>query len=133
MKSLKPLWIALGVYAAIVAGFETLIGVMQPANDGTLVITTTDANGNSNDRVLARLDSDGKLYVAANHWPRGWYSQALENPEVVIDMQGEKTEYRAVPVSGEEHDRVNRENSTGLVFRMLTGFPPRRFLRLDPR
>ena len=32
----------------------------------------------------------------------------------------------------EEHDRVNSENSTGMVFRMLTGFPPRYFVRLDP-
>jgi hypothetical protein len=32
-----------------------------------------------------------------------------------------------------EHDRVEREHKHGLGFRILTGFPPRYFLRLDPR
>ena len=132
MKAFKILAIVLCVYIGIVAAFETLIGVMQPASDDTLVITTTDADGNSSERVLARLDSGGKLYVAANHWPRAWYSQALENPNVIIDSKGQKSAYQAVPVSGEEHDRVNAENATGIIFRTLTGFPPRKFLRLDP-
>ena len=112
MKALKVLTIALCVYIGIVAAFETLIGVLQPASEDTLVITTLDADGISNDRVLARLDSGGKLYVAANHWPRAWYSQALANPNVIIDLKGEKSRYRAVPVSGEEHDRVNAENAS---------------------
>lgn len=132
MKALKVLAIVLCIYIGIVAAFETLIGVMQPASDDTLVITTTDADGNSSNRVLARLESGGKLYVAANHWPRAWYSQALANPSVTIDMNGQQGAYQAVPVSGEEHDLVNAENATGIVFRTLTGFPPRLFLRLDP-
>ncbi len=48
-------------------------------------------------------------------------------------MDGEKGDYRAVPVTGAEHERVDSENSLGLVFRILTGFPPRYFVRLDPR
>ena len=32
-----------------------------------------------------------------------------------------------------EHERVDGENSLGVAFRILTGFPPRYFLRLDPR
>ncbi len=58
--------IALGGYVTIVVAFESLIGYFQPANDGTLIITTIDEAGNSNDRVLSRLQSDGLLYVAAN-------------------------------------------------------------------
>jgi hypothetical protein len=38
-----------------------------------------------------------------------------------------------VPVVGEEHARVDADNRLGLGFRILTGFPPRYFLRLDPR
>ena len=71
--------------------------------------------------------------MAANHWPRAWYKQALENPSVQVAVDGEKRAYLAVPATDEEHDRVNSENSTGMVFRMLTGFPPRYFVRLDPR
>jgi hypothetical protein len=57
----------------------------------------------------------------------------LANPEVRITMDGEKGDYRAVPVTGTEHDRVDAENRLGVVFRILTGFPPRYFLRLEPR
>jgi hypothetical protein len=57
----------------------------------------------------------------------------LENPEVKITLDGEKGDYRAVPVTGMEHDRVDGENSLGVAFRILTGFPPRYFVRLDPR
>lgn len=135
MKAAKGIAILLLVYIGIVVAFESMIGYFQPVNQTTLVITTTHQNGSSNDRVLARLESDGKLYVAANHWPRAWYRQALENPnvEVALDVEGvEKKAYRAVPINGDEHERVEGENSAGIGFRILTGFPPRYFLRLDP-
>ncbi len=133
MKAVKLFAIVLGGYVGIVVAFESLLGFFQPAGEGTLVITTTDKDGNTNDRVLSRLESSGQLYVAANHWPRAWYDQALKNPDVGIALDSERTAHRAVPVTGEEHDRVNDENSLGLAFRVLTGFPPRYFLRLDPR
>ncbi len=133
MKAAKIIAILFLVYIGLVVAFESSLGYFQPAGEGTLVITTTDEDGNTNDRVLARLESNGQLYVAANHWPRAWYNQALENPQVQATIDGEKAAYLAVPVTGEEHDRVNGENSHGMVFRILTGFPPRYFLRLDPR
>ena len=80
MKAIKLIVVFFVVYVGIVVAFETLIGVFQPATDTTLVITTTGDDDVSNDRVLARLESDGQLYVAANHWPRAWYNEALENP-----------------------------------------------------
>ncbi len=121
-----------GVYVGIIVAFESLLGYFQPANESTLVITTTDEGGTTNDRVLARLESNGQLFVAANHWPRAWYKQALENPSVQVALDGEKEAYLAIPVTAEEHDRVNSENSTGIAFRILTGFAPRYFVRLDP-
>ena len=51
--------------------------------------------------------------------------------QVVLD--GKKGDFRAVSVTGTEHDRVDAENSLGVAFRFLTGFPPRYFVRLDPR
>jgi hypothetical protein len=133
MKGLKIVATAVLVYVGIVVAFESLIGYFQPTAGSTLVITTFDGDGTSHDRVVSRLDSDGQLYVAANHWPRAWYNRALENPEVHVTVDGEKGDYRAVPITGVEHDRVDSENSLGVFFRILTGFPPRYFVRLDPR
>ena len=133
MKAAKRVAILLLAYVGLVVAFESMIGYFQPGGENTLIITTTAADGNTNDRVLARLESNGQLYVAANHWPRAWYRQALENPNVQVTLDGVKGAYVAIPATAEEHDRVYRENEPGIAFRMLTGFPPRYFVRLDPR
>ncbi len=133
MKVSKRIAILALVYVGIVIAFESLIGYFQPAGETTLVITTTAEDGTANDRVLARLQSNDQLYVAANHWPRAWYNRALENPNVQITLDGEKGNYVAIPVTDQEHDQVNADNSLGIMFRILTGFPPRYFFRLDPR
>jgi hypothetical protein len=133
MKALKIAAAVILVYLGIVVAFESLIGYFQPAGGSTLVITTFDEDGTPHDRVVSRLESDGRLYVAANHWPRAWYERALANPEVQATLDGEQRDYRAVPVAGAEHDRVDDDNRLGVAFRILTGFPPRYFVRLDPR
>ncbi len=133
MKAAKIVAIGVVAYVGIIVAFESLIGYFEPADGSTLVITTFDGDGAPHDRVLSRLESNSRLYVAANHWPRAWYNRVLEKPEVHITLDGEKGDYRAVPVTGVEHDRVAGENSLGVVLRILTGFPPRYFVRLDPR
>ena len=132
MKIIKLFGILLAIYVLVVVVFESLLGTMQPESADTVVITTIDAEGNSHNRVLSGLESDGQFYVAVNHWPRAWYHRLLDNPHVRITRDGETKNYRAVPVSGEERSAVEREHSAGLVFRVLTGFPPRHFIRLDP-
>ena len=132
MGALRRIALLVLIYIAIIATFESLLGYFQPSGQGSLVITTADEDGTRHDRVLARLQSNGELFVAVNHWPRAWYGRALENPSVQVSVDGVTGSYLAVPVTDEEHDRVNRENSLGIVFRILTGFPPRYFLRLDP-
>ena len=133
MKAAKIVAIAIVGYAGIIVAFESLIGYFQPADGSTLVITTFDGDGAAHDRVLSRLESNSQLYVAANHWPRAWYNRVLEKREVHVTLDGEKGDYRAVPVIGVEHDRVAGDNNLGVVIRILTGFPPRYFVRLDPR
>ena len=133
MKALRIAVIVILVYVAVVVAFESLIGYFQPAGGSTLVITTFEGDGTPYARVVSRLESGDQVYVAANHWPRAWYNRALENPDVQITLDGEKGDYRAVPVTGAEHDRAEGDNSLGVVFRILTGFPPRYFVRLDPR
>ena len=132
MRLVKILIIIAVVYVGIVATFESLLGYFQPANDSTLVITTTNSDGDRSPRVVSAILHDEQLYVAANHWPRAWYNQALENPGVTVDFQGQIQDYTAVPVTDGEHDEVNGARPLGTVFRILTGFPPRYFLRLDP-
>ncbi len=133
MKAAKRIAIVFLAYVGLVVAFESSLGYFQPAGQTTLVITTTADDGTQNGRVVARLESNGLLYVAANHWPRAWYGRALTNPEVQVTLDGATGNYRAVPVTQEEHDRVNGENRLGIMFRILTGFPPRKFVRLDPR
>jgi len=84
-------------------------------------------------KVLKWMAVAGQLYVAANHWPRAWYRRTLGNPRVQVSLDGVRRDYLAVPAVGEEHERVDRDNSLGLAFRFLTGFPPRYFVRLDQR
>jgi hypothetical protein len=131
MRAIKILAILLGVYVLVVVVFESLLGYYQPANQSTLVITTTNTEGVSNDRVLAKIEFNDQVYIAANHWPRAWYRQALANPNVSATIDEEKNDYIAVPVTDAEHAEVDGANSLGLVFKMLTGFPPRYFLRLE--
>jgi hypothetical protein len=121
------------VYVGIVAVFESLLGYYQPADDQTMVITTYNDVGEGADRVVARLENEGNLYVAANHWPRAWYYAALDNTAVEITFNGQTFPYTAVRIEGEDHDRVNDAHALPLAFRILTGFPPRYLMRLDPR
>ena len=138
MRVLKWVGVVFAVYVGFVVAFEALyLGWYQPklANSGIpiLVITTTDDSGVSRERRLARLETDGKLYVSAHHWPRGWYSRALANPNVRVEIDGVVADYLAVPVEGEEFERVAAEHPLPLRFLFLMGFPPPRdILRLDP-
>ena len=133
MKIVRRILIAVVVYVGIVVVFESGLGFAQPANEATLVIATADEGGSYGERVVSRLESGGQLYVAANHWPRAWFRRALANPEVRITLDTEPQDYLAVAVSGAEHDQVDADNPLSLAFRFITGFPPRHFVRLDPR
>jgi hypothetical protein len=133
MKALKIVAVLAVIYAGIVAAFESMIGYRQPMSGSTIVLTTFDSGGKPHDRVVSRLETDGRVYVAANHWPRAWYRRALANPEVQATVDGATVDYRAVPVEGEEHDRVNADHPRGGVTRFLMGYAPRRIIRLDPR
>jgi len=135
MKAAKISAIVVIVYIGVVISFESLLGYFQPAGQSTMVITASDEDGSTNERVVARLEVDGTIYAAANHWPRAWYRQVLNNPniELLLAENDGSRAYIATSVDGEEHERVDNANSLGLVFRLLTGFPPRYFVRLEPR
>jgi hypothetical protein len=124
--------IVFAIYVGVVIVFESWLGYSQPSGGGTIEITTIDDNGQSATRVVSRIESAGHLYVAANHWPRAWYRDALKHPEVTVTMDGVTKSCTAVPVTGAEFDRVNADHPLGPMIRFLTGYPPRRIVRLDP-
>ncbi|MEX2481775.1 MAG: hypothetical protein WD928_13035 [Gammaproteobacteria bacterium] len=132
MKLLKIIGILAVAYVGLVVAFETWLGFAQPTSGDTLVITTVDDDGAAHDRVISALDSDGQLYVSANHWPRAWFKHILQRPHVQVARDGDVGTFLAVPIDGAERARVAADHPHSLVFRILTGFPPRRFVRLDP-
>jgi len=133
MKALKIIAIVMVVgYIGLVIAFESWLGYSQPQFPNTIVITTTDSDGEQHQRVVSRLESNGNTYVAVNHWPRAWYHRILENPNVTVTTEEGTNPFTATEVDGDEHDQVQADNPTGIVFRILTGFPPRYFIRFDP-
>ena len=138
MRVSKWVGVIVAAYAGFVVAFEALyLGWYQPKFERTgipmLVITTTDDSGVSRARRLARMETDGKLYVSAHHWPRAWHRRAVENSEVRVEIDGAEADYTAVPVEGDEFERVAAEHPIPLPVRFLMGFPPpREILRLDP-
>ena len=141
------------VYVIFVLLFESLfLGMYQPSfedpegcsnADGQktlrrdcgipmIVIITTDDKGGSNNTMVARFVTDEKLYVSAHHWTRGWHKEASKNPNVRGEIQGNVEDYIAVPVEGEEFERVAAEHPLPFSARFVMGFPPpRQILRLE--
>jgi hypothetical protein len=128
--------LVLCLLSAAATGCMTAFAAFQPENVGgreTIVISTLDADGESHERVVSPIDLDGRLFVAANHWPRAWYHRALANPEVRVTRGGKTANYRAVPASEEERKHLLDAPGFPLIAYLFTGFAPREFLRLDPR
>ena len=137
MGVLKWLGGLVAVYLVFVVIFEAgYLGMMQPSfEEGgipMLVLTTTDETGEEVSKMLARFETEDKLYVSAHHWTRGWYRRAVANPEVRVEIDGAITQRIAVPVVDEEFDAVAAAYRIPLGVRFLMGFPPPRdILRLD--
>ena len=67
---LKGFGLGLLSYVVLVVFVESTLGFVQPSVGDTFVLTTTNADGVSTDRVLAQNFAGGRLYASANHWPR---------------------------------------------------------------
>ena len=133
--SLAGLGVLFLAYVGSIVWFEAQLGMNQPQGSTSIVIATFNEDNERHDRVVRLERIDGQNYIAANHWPRAWYKQALDNPNVEVKMPGNDAfaSYLAVPLEGAEEERIREIYSFGFEFRFRTGFPPRYFLRLDPR
>ena len=132
-KVIKIALVLIAIYAGVVTLFESLLGYFQPENQATLIITTFDpVSGEAHDRVISRIEQEGALFVAVNHWPRQWYHRLLENDQVRVKYEGVDGAFIATKVSESEAVMLNQVRPLGLGFRILTGFPPRYFVALTP-
>ena len=120
------------IYVGIVAVAESALGYFQPSSGNTLVITTEDSDGGRRERVLSRLELNNQLFVAVNHWPRAWYRRVRQNPSVQVDLNGTKRNYLALSATEEERQSLKDQFGLSFGFRLVTGFPPRYFIRLEP-
>ena len=115
-KTLKIVLILIGLYAASVALFESMLGYFQPENQATLVVTTFDAADVGADRVLVRIEHEGELFVAVNHWPRQWYGRLLDNDQVRVRFEDVDAGYTASKVPEAEQAALDTARTIGLGF-----------------
>ena len=142
MKLLKWLGIVAAVYVTFVFVFEGFVlGYLQPNSVPdylkdrveVIVLRTADSSGAVSRRRVAGFEMDGKLYASAHHWPRGWYHNAVADPEIIVEKDDVAADFIAVPITGEEFERVAAGFPLSFPVRFAMGFPPKRdILRLDP-
>ena len=124
------------LYVGLVVLFESWLGYAQPSGNGNIVLTMTDSDGSETVRVLSPFESQETLYLAANHWPRGWFWEVQGHEEVHVAFVGDDAartgRYSVHVIDGDEHDRVATDTALPFFIRFLTGFPPREFVRLEP-
>ena len=139
MKLLKVVGYLFVGYVSLVFLFEAVfLGIFQPTIESerlkNLVMTTTDSAGHPDPRRITYVMVDQSIYVSAHHWPRAWYHQAIEDPNIVVELNDSKSDYLAVPIAGREFEAVAEAFPLPFVVRFLMGFPPQRnILRLDPQ
>jgi deazaflavin-dependent oxidoreductase (nitroreductase family) len=79
-----------------------------------VVVTTTGAKtGRQHTTPVGTYEENGKLYVFASKGGApenpAWYHNMVANPSVTVEYGTEKFEAKAVPVTGEERDRIYGE------------------------
>ncbi|MEM8501211.1 MAG: hypothetical protein AAF542_24565 [Pseudomonadota bacterium] len=131
-RTTKYLGITLVVYVGVVILFESLIGYFQPQNQATLALTVFESNNQPHVRVLSRIEHQDSLYVAVNHWPRAWFHALQENPSVRVAFADQDFAATARVVNDpSEITSIETDRPLTWWFKLLTGYPPRYFVRLE--
>ncbi len=132
-RAAKYAGFTLAVYVGLVIAFESLIGYFQPQNAATLSLTVYESKTQPHERVLSRIEHDNKLYVAVNHWPRAWFRTLQENPSVRVAYADQDFAATARVVEDQaELSSIETARPLSWWFKLLTGYPPRYFVRLEP-
>ena len=132
MTILETILIVIAGYFVLLLLLEAVVWKTQPSMEGGVTLLVY-RGGSVFTRKLYGFEYRDKLYVSSNHWFRQWYHAILKNPHVDVEHAGEVKPYTAVPIDGDERAEIAREYKMGFVLRLMCGFAPRRFLRLDPR
>jgi len=123
------LYIALG-YVLLLLLLEGVIWKTQPDMEGGVTLHINVGN-EIVQRKLFGLELDNKLYVSSNHWFRGWYHAVLQDPDIHVERDGKTQSYLAIPVEPHERTEIAKHYDMGFGLRLLCGFAPQRFLRLE--
>ena len=132
MTILEVLALVVVAYLVLLLLLEAVVWKTQPDMESGVTLIVSRGDGVFTRRLYG-FDYQDRLYVSSNHWFRQWYHAVLRNPDIDVEHAGEVKPYTAVPIDGEERAEIAREYKMGLVLRLMCGFAPRRFLRLDPR
>lgn len=119
-------------YLVLLLILEGVIWKVQPDMTGGVTLHI-ETDGAAIKRTLYGFELDNRLYVSSNHWFRKWYHEIIKNPNIELEQEGSLEPYVAIPLTGDEHRTVAALYKMGFWLRLLCGFAPRRFLRLDPR
>ncbi len=121
-------------YLVILLFVEVVVWRIQPAMDGGVMLIIPGDGDALMKRTVYGYRHDGTLYVSSNHWFRSWYRAALRQRDIEVLAEGldEPRRYTATIVAGDELSRVREGYNMGFFLRLLCGFAPRKFLRLDP-
>ena len=119
------------VYVTLLLLLEFVAWKLQPDMEDCVVLHFLKAD-KPDSRKLYGFDHKNKLYVSSNHWFRQWYNAVLENPTINVERDGGRESYTAISVEGDELAEISRAYKLGFIIRLMSGFAPRRFLRLDP-
>ncbi len=119
------------VYLVLLLLLELFAWKFQPDMENSITLVF-DLSGTEVERKLYGFEHNGKLYVSSNHWFRQWYNAVLKNPNVLVERGGIRKPHIAVSIEGLELVEIVGEYRLGFLIRLMSGFAPRRFLRLDP-
>lgn len=119
-------------YFVFLLVLELVIWKVQPDMEGVITVHLNTGTAVV-ERKLYGLEYNNSLYVASNHWFRTWYHTIVKAPVFDVEREGKIASYTATPVSGDERVEVTQAYGQSFMLRLLCGFAPQRYLRLDPR
>ncbi len=83
-------------------------------------MTTFDVGSEEgHNRVVSRIEHDGQLYVAVNHWPRQWYHRILENDQVLVRYEDINGAFTATKVDDSDEAVLHQARPLSLGFRII--------------